>query len=203
MVVIFLKLWISFDKSRLRAQLKLLYLFHVRDILPFVPITMLFVLSIVACLSLFIIILTPNNTEAGNITNITTMNGSVWYAGNPVGSIHVDLNDIEGPGSFVNITANITKDPSAGKVFEGWLHDPKIFSTYDLNLGLFLNNTLRFEQFMNNPDIYKYFVVSEEPVGDINPRMSDVIVGGVQVDLSPDSVGDIIGGSNLNLPEYK
>jgi hypothetical protein len=56
---------------------------------------------------------------------------------------------------------------------------------------------------MNNPDMYKYFVVSEEPVGDINPRMSDVIVGGVQVDLSPDSVGDIVGGSNLSLPEYK
>ena len=148
-----------------------------------VSVITLFVLSIVTCLSLFVINLTPNNTEASNIRNLTAMNGSVWYAGNPVGSMHVDLNDIEGPGSFVNITANITKGPSAGKVFEGWLHDPKIFSTYDLNLGLFLNNTLRFEQFMNNPDIYKYFVVSEEPVGDINPRMSDVMVGGYKLTL--------------------
>jgi hypothetical protein len=184
-------------------QLKLLYIFHVHDILASVSIITLFVLGIVTCMSLFVIVFTANNTEASNIRNITAMNGSVWYAGNPVGSIHVDLNDIKGPGSFVNITANITKDPSPGKVFEGWLHDPKIFSTYDLNLGVFLNNTLRFEQFMNNPDIYKYFVVSEEPVGDINPRMSDVIVGGVQVDLSPDSVGDIIGGGNLSLPEYR
>jgi hypothetical protein len=120
-----------------------------------------------------------------------------------VGSIRVDLDDIEGPGSAVSITTNITKDPNPGKVFEGWLHDPKIFSTYDLNLGIFVNNTLRFQQLMNNPDIYKYFVVSEEPVQDINPRMSDVLVGGVQVDLSPGSVGDIIGGSKLNLPEYR
>ena len=48
--------------------------------------------------------------------------------------------------------------------------------------------TLQFEQYMNNPDIYKYFAVSEEPVRDINPKMSDIIVGGVQVDLIPDSV---------------
>lgn len=147
--------------------------------------------------------LTPNNGEASNIRNITAMNGSVWYAGKQVGSIHIDLNDPQGPGAFVNITANITKNPNPGKVFEGWLYDPKIFSTYDLSLGQFMNNTLRFEQFMINPDIYKYFVVSEEPVGDINPRMSDVIIGGVQVDLSPDTEGDIIGGSQLSLPEYK
>jgi hypothetical protein len=56
---------------------------------------------------------------------------------------------------------------------------------------------------MNNPDIYKYFVVSEEPVRDINPRMSDIIVGGVQVDLIPDSVDDIVSGGNLSLPEFK
>jgi hypothetical protein len=161
-----------------------------------------FVLSTVICLSLFVITLNTSNSEASSTRNLTAMNGSVWYAGNPVGAIHVDLNDIEGPGSFVNITANITKDPNPGKLFEGWLHDPKIFSTYDLSLGVFMNNTLQFEQFMNNPDIYKYFVVSEEPVGDINPRISDIIVGGVQVDLSPDSVGEIIGGSNLSLPEY-
>jgi hypothetical protein len=54
---------------------------------------------------------------------------------------------------------------------------------------------------MNNPDIYKYFAVSEEPVRDINPKMSDIIVGGVQVDLIPDSA--IVGGSNLSLPEFK
>jgi hypothetical protein len=145
--------------------------------MPHVSRASLSLMSSVICLSIFLITMTPSSVEPSTIGNITGMNGSVWFAGEQVGSIRADLDDIEGPGSVVKIMANITKDPNPGKVYEGWLHDPKVFSTFDLSLGIFNNNTLRFQQFMNNPDIYKYFVVSEEPVGPqmfILKRMIDI-----------------------------
>ena len=45
-----------------------------------------------------------------------------------------------------------------------------------------------FDQNMFNPDVYEYFVISEEPVGDLDSRLSDLIHGGTPVHLTPDDL---------------
>jgi hypothetical protein len=50
---------------------------------------------------------------------------------------------------------------------------------------------------MVNPAVYKFFVISQEPVGDTDPRMSNIILGGSEFALEPQ---DIVAGSKLNLP---
>lgn len=83
-------------------------------------------------------------------------------------------------------------------VDEGWLLDP-IFNTYNnLSLGQFLNNRLNFDQFMVNPDLYEYFVVSEEPLNDRDSRISNSIAGGTRVDIVPNDT--IVGGAQINSP---
>lgn len=91
---------------------------------------------------------------------------------------------------------NLNISPPDGKVFEGMLLDP-IFNTYNnLSLGQFLNNKLNFDQFMMNPDLYEFFVVSEEPIGDQDSRISNVIAGGTKVDLASDDT--VVGGAQIS-----
>jgi hypothetical protein len=48
---------------------------------------------------------------------------------------------------------------------------------------------------MVNPDLYEYFVVSEEPLNDRESRISNIIAGGTRVDIVPNDtvvgVGDL------------
>jgi hypothetical protein len=75
------------------------------------------------------------------------------------------------------------------------LLDP-IFNTYNnLSLGQFLNNRLNFDQFMVNPDLYEYFVVSEEPLNDRESRISNIIAGGTRVDIVPNDT--VVGGVSI------
>lgn len=82
------------------------------------------------------------------------------------------------PGELVNITAAIGMSPPAGSIFEGWRIDPDIPTFYNLTLGQFVNGTLSFDQYMVNTTVYKFFVVSQEQVGDTGPRISNIVVGG-------------------------
>jgi hypothetical protein len=70
-------------------------------------------------------------------------------------------------------------------------------SYFNLTLGQFVNGTLKFDQYMVNPAVYKFFVISQEPVSDTDPRMSNIILGGSEFALEPQ---DIVAGSKLNLP---
>ena len=98
---------------------------------------------------------------------------------------------------MVNLTAHVALFPASGNVLEGWLIDPDIPSYFNLTLGQFVNGTLRLDQYMVNPAVYKFFVVSQEQVGDTDSRMSNIILGGSEFALEPD---DIVAGSKLNLP---
>jgi hypothetical protein len=108
--------------------------------------------------------------------------------GEKIGTLSIRFEDYRGPnipGGLVNITSQLNISPPDGRVFEGWLLDP-IFNTYNnLSLGQFLNNRLNFDQFMVNPDLYEYFVVSEEPLNDCESRISNIIAGGTRVDIVP------------------
>ena len=74
----------------------------------------------------------------------------------------------------MNITAHVSLFPASGSVLEGWLIDPDIPSYFNLTLGQFVNGTLGFDQYMVNPAVYKFFVVSQEPIGDTDPRPANV-----------------------------
>lgn len=64
-------------------------------------------------------------------------------------------------------------------------------------MGEFVNGTLTFNQYTVNSAVYKFFVVSQELIGDTDPRISNIIVGDSEIALTPD---DIISESKLNLP---
>jgi hypothetical protein len=64
-----------------------------------------------------------------------------------------------------------------------------------LSLGQFLNNRLDFDQFMVNPDLYEYFVISEEPLNDRDSRISNIVAGGTRVDIAPNDT--IVGGAQI------
>jgi len=141
-----------------------------------------------------------SSAEAAHIREITASNSTVWYCGEKIGNLAVGFTS-QGyeptSGGLVNLTAHVALFPASGSVLEGWLIDPDIPSYFNLTLGQFVNGTLRFDQYMVNPAVYKFFVISQEQVGDTDPRMSNIILGGSEFSLGPD---DIVAGSKLNLP---
>ena len=141
-----------------------------------------------------------SSAEAAHIREITASNSTVWYGGEKIGNLTVGFTS-QGyeptSGGLVNLTAHVGLFPASGSVLEGWLIDPDIPSYFNLTLGQFVNGTLKFDQYMVNPAVYKFFVVSQEPVGDTDPRMSNIILGGSEFALEPE---DIVAGSKLNLP---
>lgn len=141
-----------------------------------------------------------SSAEAAHIREITASNSTVWYGGEKIGNLTVGFTS-QGyqsiSGGLVNLIAHVALFPASGSVLEGWLIDPDIPSYFNLTLGQFVNGTLRFDQYMVNPAVYKFFVISQEPVGDTDPRMSNIILGGSEFALEPE---DIVAGSKLNLP---
>ena len=51
---------------------------------------------------------------------------------------------------------------------------------------------------MMNPDLYEFFVVSEESIDDPDSRISNVIAGGTKVDFTPDDT--VVGGAQISSP---
>jgi hypothetical protein len=159
-------------------------------------LSILFILSLTLVMTALVVI--NQKVQGEHILDVTKGNSTVWFGGEKVGTLNIGFEDYGGqatPGGSVNITAEVNLLPTQGKVLEGWLLDP-VFNTYNnLSLGQFLNGRLNFNQYMVNPDVYEFFVISEEPIGDPDSRLSNVILGGTRVDLTPD---DIVGGAKLN-----
>ena len=165
-------------------------------------ITALFSFSLMI-FSLSILLATTTKISSAEVTHvreITAGNSTVWYGGEKIGNLAVGFKS-QGyestSGGLVNLTAHVALFPASGSVLEGWLIDPDIPSYFNLTLGQFVNGTLKFDQYMVNPEVYKFFVISQEPVGDTDPRMSNIILGGSEFALEPE---DIVAGSKLNLP---
>jgi hypothetical protein len=150
---------------------------------------------------IFVMIFPAVTAQAQPNLNITKGNSTVWFGGEEIGALDIGFQDYGGqdiPGGLVNISAELNIPPPDEKVFEGWLIDP-IFNTYNnLSLGQFLNNRLNFDQFMMNPDLYEFFVISEESIGDPDSRISNVIAGGTKVDLTSDDT--VVGGAQTSSP---
>jgi len=98
---------------------------------------------------------------------------------NPFGGASVGSYTVQQSGHTVTITASLNQPPASGKVFEGWLVDPK--SGYKLSIGLLDGTKLQFSQSMVTPAIYKLIVVTVEPTTKTDPNPSGVIAGGDQL----------------------
>src|SRR5690348_5087642 len=77
---------------------------------------------------------------------------------------------IESNVNKTSITSDVTAKAKPDKAFEGWLVDAG-GSNYKLSLGKYDNNGhLQFSESMVNPYTYKQFIVTEEPLNDIDPN---------------------------------
>lgn len=136
----------------------------------------LITLSIAAILAVSLIANTNLvNQEAFALEKIegklTAPSGDKPFGGDDVGTIEIEYDK-----NNVSIMAELNKSPSEGMVFEGWLVDPD--TGYKLSTGLLdENNAQTFEQVIVNPYIYNVYVVTEEPLEDVDPN-ANVPAGG-------------------------
>lgn len=89
-----------------------------------------------------------------------------------IGTVSIDSNV-----NKTSITSDITAKAKPDKAFEGWLVDAG-GSNYKLSLGKYDDNGhLQFSESMVNPYTYKQFIVTEEPLNDIDPNAADTYGG--------------------------
>jgi hypothetical protein len=89
-----------------------------------------------------------------------------------IGTVSIDTTS-----NKVNISATTTAKAKQDKAFEAWLVDAG-GSNYKLSLGKFDDRGhLQFIENMVNPYTYKQFIITEEPLNDIDPNAADTYGG--------------------------
>ncbi|MGE3859586.1 MAG: esterase/lipase family protein [Nitrososphaeraceae archaeon] len=114
------------------------------------------------------------NQTSGMSLDLTTPTADNLYGGDKKGSFDLDFNN-----STVSGIAKMNEPPAKGKAYEGWFEDKGDQSSYRLSVGQFSgdnNSTLAINQTMVNPYTYTVFYVTAEPVKDLDPRPSDIVV---------------------------
>lgn len=102
--------------------------------------------------------------------------GNIISGNETLGTFSIDTDEVVAGGYLTTINATIDVDPEEGNVFEGWLVDSN-GAIYALSLGNFRDNELHFNQYMTNPFVYDEFVVTQEPLRDINPDITPPPIG--------------------------
>lgn len=83
---------------------------------------------------------------------------------------------IDAQNKTLDISVNMTQAPKQDKVFEAWLVDAD-GSNYKLSLGAMDENSLKVSDNMVNPYTYTEFIITEEPVDDIDPNAAGTYGG--------------------------
>ena len=84
---------------------------------------------------------------------------------------------IDNTANKTSISGDITVKAKPDKAFEAWLVDAG-GSNYKLSLGKFDDKGhLQFTESMVNPYTYKQFIVTEEPLNDVDPNPANTIGG--------------------------
>ena len=113
------------------------------------------------------------NQNQGISLDLTTPTAGNVYGGDKKGNLNLDFNK-----STISGIAKVNEPPAKDKVYEGWFEDKGDASGYRLSVGKFdENGTLAINQTMVNPYTYTIFYVTAEPVKDLDPRPSDIVVG--------------------------
>jgi len=94
----------------------------------------------------------------------------------------IGTGSIDNNANKTSITSDITVKAKPDKAFEGWLVDAG-GSNYKLSLGKYDDKgNLQFSENMVNPYTYKQYIVTEEPLNDVDPNPANTIGG---TDLPP------------------
>lgn len=83
---------------------------------------------------------------------------------------------IDAQNKTLDISVNMTVNPGPDKVFEAWLVDAD-GSDYKLSLGAIQGQSLKVSNVMVNPYTYTEFIITEEPVDDLDPNAADTYGG--------------------------
>ena len=97
--------------------------------------------------------------------------GDIISGNETVGTFSIDANEVAAGRYLTTVNATIGVEPEAGHVFEGWLVDSN-GAIYALSLGNFRDGELQFNQYMTNPLVYDEFIVTQEPLRDIDPDIT-------------------------------
>ena len=88
-----------------------------------------------------------------------------------IGTLSIDIQE-----KTINTAVNMTAVPGQDKVFEAWLVDAD-GSNYKLSLGALDGNSLNTSDHMVNPFTYTEFIITEEPVDDVDPNAAGTYGG--------------------------
>ena len=88
-----------------------------------------------------------------------------------IGTLSIDTQN-----KTLDISVNMTATPKQDKVFEAWLVDAD-GSNYKLSLGSLDGNSLKVSDNMVNPYTYTQFIITEEPVDDVDPNAAGTYGG--------------------------
>jgi hypothetical protein len=83
---------------------------------------------------------------------------------------------IDAQNKTLDISVNMTAASKEDKVFEAWLVDAD-GSNYKLSLGALDGNSLKVSDNMVNPYTYTEFIITEEPVDDVDPNAAGTYGG--------------------------
>lgn len=83
---------------------------------------------------------------------------------------------IDAKNKTLDISVNMTTTPKQDKVFEAWLVDAD-GSNYKLSLGAIQGQSLNVSDVMANPYTYTQFIITEEPVDDVDPNAAGTYGG--------------------------
>lgn len=93
------------------------------------------------------------------------------FSDEKIGSLLIDPQN-----KTLDISINITETPAQDKIFEAWLVDTG-GSDYKLSLGAIDGNSLKTSTHMVNPYTYSEFIITEEPLDDVDPNAADTYGG--------------------------
>ncbi|MBA2440416.1 MAG: hypothetical protein H0V50_07055 [Thermoleophilaceae bacterium] len=88
-----------------------------------------------------------------------------------IGTLSIDVQE-----KTIDTSVNMTAVPKQDKVFEAWLVDAD-GSNYKLSLGALDGNSLNTSDHMLNPFTYTEFIITEEPVDDVDPNAAGTYGG--------------------------
>jgi len=88
-----------------------------------------------------------------------------------IGTLSIDVQE-----KTIDTSVNMTAVPKQDKVFEAWLVDAD-GSNYKLSLGALAGNSLTSSDHMVNPFTYTEFIITEEPVDDVDPNAAGTYGG--------------------------
>jgi len=88
-----------------------------------------------------------------------------------IGTLSIDTKN-----KTLDISVNMTATPKQDKVFEAWLVDAD-GSNYKLSLGAIQGQSLKASDVMVNPYTYTQFIITEEPIDDLDPNAAGTYGG--------------------------